>query len=203
MHEERLPLSIHSALTSPSFFPLIIPCSSRSFGGSKVRRGARWALGVGAALIAMAAVSGARADVRSIDLDECSASCVPAAIDDAAAAEDESAADITLSLFGGADQGCERPSRSDLRPKGVAAGPGQRIAVPNRVRRRAGLRGSRRLALCLFRGRHRHSASIDARTGLGAASIHLFTPSTIGRLTLTDVLSDSNELFKPLPRPAM
>ena len=42
---------------------------------------------------------------------------------------------------------------------------------------------------------------IDPRTGLAAASIQLFTPSTIGRVTLTDVLSNSNELFKPPPRP--
>jgi hypothetical protein len=42
---------------------------------------------------------------------------------------------------------------------------------------------------------------IDPRTGLAAASIQLFTPSTIGRVTLTDVLSNSNELFKQPPRP--
>ena len=66
-----------------------------------MRRGAQWALGVGAALIAMAAVGGASADVRPIDLDECSTSCISSATDDAAAAEDASADDITLSLFGG------------------------------------------------------------------------------------------------------
>ena len=65
-----------------------------------MRRGAQWALGVGAALVAMAAVSGARADVSFIDLDQCSADCVPSATDDAAADEDESA-DVTLSQFGG------------------------------------------------------------------------------------------------------
>jgi hypothetical protein len=69
-----------------------------------VRRGAQWALGVGAALIAMAAVGGARADVRFIDLDECHTSCIPSATDDAAKAQDASADDITLSLFvGGID----------------------------------------------------------------------------------------------------
>jgi hypothetical protein len=66
-----------------------------------VRRGAQWGLGVGGALIAMAAVGGARADVSFIDLDECSASCIPSAANDAAAAEDASADDITLSLSGG------------------------------------------------------------------------------------------------------
>jgi hypothetical protein len=66
-----------------------------------VRRGARWALGVGASLIAMAAIGGARADVRFIDLDGCSGSCVPVAIGEQAVAEDDAAASITLSRFGG------------------------------------------------------------------------------------------------------
>ena len=48
----------------------------------------------------MAAGSRARADVRSINLDECSGICIAAATDDAAAAEDDAAA-ITLSRFGG------------------------------------------------------------------------------------------------------
>ncbi len=37
---------------------------------------------------------------------------------------------------------------------------------------------------------------MDPRTGLAAASINLFAPSLIGRVTLTDVLSNSNALFK-------
>jgi hypothetical protein len=65
-----------------------------------VRRGARWALGVGAALIAPAAVCGARADVRFFDLDGCSGSCVPVAIGEQAVAEDDAGAS-TLSRFGG------------------------------------------------------------------------------------------------------
>ncbi len=65
-----------------------------------MRRGARWALGIGAALITIAALSGANADVVAIDLDQCSASCVAPGIDDAAADEDDSAGDVTLSLFG-------------------------------------------------------------------------------------------------------
>jgi hypothetical protein len=65
-----------------------------------VRRGARWALGVGAALIAPAAVCVARADVRFFDLDGCSGSCVPVAIGEQAVAEDDAGAS-TLSRFGG------------------------------------------------------------------------------------------------------
>jgi hypothetical protein len=66
-----------------------------------VRRGARWALGIGAALIATAAVCGARAGVSFIDLDGCPGSCVPVAIGEQAVAEDDAAASITLSRFGG------------------------------------------------------------------------------------------------------
>ena len=49
----------------------------------------------------MAAGSGARADVRPINLDGCSGSCVPAVIGEQAVAEDDAAASITLSRFGG------------------------------------------------------------------------------------------------------
>lgn len=66
-----------------------------------MRCGARWALGVGAALIATAAVCGARADVRFIDLEGCPGSCVPVAIGEQAVAGDDAAASITLSRFGG------------------------------------------------------------------------------------------------------
>jgi hypothetical protein len=61
----------------------------------------RWALVVGVAVVAMAAGSGARADVRPINLDGCPGSCVPVAIGEQAVAEDDAAASITLSRFGG------------------------------------------------------------------------------------------------------
>ena len=61
----------------------------------------------------MAAVSGARADVSFIDLDQCSADCLPSATDDAAAAEDESA-DVTLSQFGGGGIEDASGARPDL-----------------------------------------------------------------------------------------
>jgi hypothetical protein len=75
---------------------------------SEVRRGAQWALGVGATLIAMAAVGGARADVVPIDVDECSTSCVSPTSDDEAAL----AGDITLS--GGGAAGDPSGLRPDL-----------------------------------------------------------------------------------------
>ena len=62
---------------------------------------ARWALVVGVAVVAIAAGSGARADVRPINLDGCPGSCVPVAIGEQAVAEDDAAASITLSRFGG------------------------------------------------------------------------------------------------------
>jgi hypothetical protein len=61
----------------------------------------RWALVVGVAVVAMAAGSGARADVRPINLDGCPGSCVPVAIGEQVVAEDDAAASITLSRFGG------------------------------------------------------------------------------------------------------
>jgi hypothetical protein len=78
--------------------------------GTSEVRGAQWALGVGAALIAMAAVGGARADVVPIDVDECSTSCVSPTSDDEAAL----AGDITLSLSGGGGAGDPSGLRPDL-----------------------------------------------------------------------------------------
>jgi hypothetical protein len=77
-----------------------------------VRRGARWALGVGLALAAMA-VSGGRAEVRSVNLNECSASCIAPPIDDLTAPEGESAADLSVALFGGGTDDAKDP-RPDL-----------------------------------------------------------------------------------------
>ena len=74
-----------------------------------MRRGAQRALGVGAALIAMAAVGGASADVVPIDVDQCSTGCVSPTSDD----ESALAGDITLSLFGGGGAG----DPSGLRPE--------------------------------------------------------------------------------------
>jgi len=47
----------------------------------------------------------------------------------------------------------------------------------------------------------------EARADFAAASLFLFAPSLLGRLTLTDVLSAGNALFgrysPPPPRPSM
>ena len=68
-----------------------------------MRRGAQWAIDVGVALIAMAAVGGTRADVLAINLDGCHESCVPVAMGGQAVAEADAAAGITLSRFSDAD----------------------------------------------------------------------------------------------------
>jgi hypothetical protein len=68
-----------------------------------VRPDARWSLGVGLALAVMS-VSGACAEARSINLDECSETCVAPATNDSATDEDDAGASIILSRFGrGAD----------------------------------------------------------------------------------------------------
>ena len=84
-----------------------------------MRRGARWALGVGASLFAIAAMDGAYAEVFPIDLDNCTAACLPVAIMTRAGAKDNPTADVTLSLSGGGGtEGSQgRPARSDLRPE--------------------------------------------------------------------------------------
>jgi hypothetical protein len=171
---------------------------------NKVRRGARQALGVGATLIAMAAASGAWANVRSINLDECSTTCILP--DDSAAAEDESAADITLSLFGGGGAADANDARPDLifdskaLPEILVSGLPSPIASAG-----AEAPDGRGVSpYAFFEAIIDIPLPVDARTGISAASIFLFAPSLIGRLTLTDLLSNSSDLFnQPRPRPAM
>jgi hypothetical protein len=165
-----------------------------------VRRGARWALGVGAALIAMAPVEGARADVRFIDLDECSETCIPSATDDAAAAEDASADDITPSLFGGGTDDANNV-RPDLIFDPRALPPVLVSGLPSPIASvgAQALDGPGVSPYAFFENIIDIPRSIDPRSGIAAAALFLFAPASIGRLTLTDVLSNSNELFKPLP----
>lgn len=77
-------------------------------------RGARWALGLGASLFAIAAMDGAYAEVFPIDLDNCTAACLPVATNDAAGAKDNPTADITLSLPGGGGTEGASGARPDL-----------------------------------------------------------------------------------------
>jgi hypothetical protein len=172
---------------------------------SKVRRGARWALGTGAALIAIAAVSRAGADVVPIDLEVCSASCLAPGISDGADDEDESANDMTVSLFGVGGTRNANGARPDLvldpraLPRILLDGLPSSIAYVGAKT----LESPSVSPYAFFKEVVDIPLPIDPETGLAAAYIQLFTPSTIGRLTLTDFLSNSNELFKQPPRPAM
>jgi hypothetical protein len=159
---------------------------------------------LGLALAAMTA-SSARAGVRSFNLDECSGTCISPAIDDPAAAEDESA-DITVSLFGGGgtddanDAGPALIFDERAMPTVLISGLPSPIAS-------AGAQAPDDFGVSpysFFADIIDIPLPVDALTGLSRASILLFTPSLIGRVTLTDVLSNSNAAFKrPPARPAL
>ena len=159
-----------------------------------MRRSARWALGVGLSLAVMA-VSGARADVSFIDLDECSASCIPSSTNDAAAAEDASADDITLSVSGGRIEDANNV-RHDLifdpraLPSVLVGGLPSALASAN-----AGAPGARGVSPYDFFADVidvPHSANARA---FKAVSFALFTPSPNSQLS--DFLSASNDFFGP------
>ena len=148
----------------------------------------------------MAAVGGARARVSFIDLDECHPTCIPSATDDAAAAEDASADDITVSLCGGGTEDANNV-RPDLifdpraLPPALVSGPPSPIASAGAQ----AFDGPGVSPYAFFENIIDIPLSVDPRSGIAAAALFLFAPSSIGQLTLTDVLSNSNELFKPLP----
>jgi hypothetical protein len=160
-----------------------------------VRRGARRALGVGAALITMAAISSARPDIVAIDLDRCSASCV-AGIDDAAADDAVSANDDAVSMTRGVSEGAGAHPDLVFDPKAlppilVAGLPSPIASIGAQTPESPGVS-----PYAFFEEVVDIPLPMDARTGLAAASINLFAPSLIGRVTLTDVLSNSNDLFR-------
>jgi hypothetical protein len=155
----------------------------------------------------MAAVSGVRADVVSIDVNECVASCLLPVSDDEAAAEAESAGAITLSLFGGrGGAGDAHDPRPDMVLDSKALPPDLVSGLPSPIAS-LGVETFESPGVspyAFFNEVVDIALPIDARTGLPSAFLHLFAPSLIGRLTLTDVISDGNALFRqPPPRPAM
>jgi hypothetical protein len=158
-------------------------------GTSEVRRGAQWALGVGATLIAMAAVGGARADVVPIDVDKCSTSCVSPTSDDEAAL----AGDITLSLSGGGGAGDPSGLRHDLifdsralPPVLVSGLPSPIMSVGARALDDPGVS-----PYAFFEGVIDVPDSADARAFTAVA----FTPSLASQLR--DFLWASNDFFGP------
>ena len=150
----------------------------------------------------MAAVGGARADVRFIDLDECHVTCIPSVTDKAAAADDKPADDVTVSLSGGGTEDANNV-RPDLifdpraLPPVLVSGPPSPIASAGAE----AFDGPGVSPYAFFENIIDVPLSANSRSGIAAAALFLFAPSLIGRLTLTDLLSDSNALFKPPPLP--
>lgn len=157
-----------------------------------MRRDARSALRVGVALAAIA-VSGARAEVRSINLDDCSVSCVAPTIDDLVAAGDDSAAGVTLSLFGGGGADDPSEAHSDLifdskvMPTVLVSG------LPSPI---ASVGGRGVSPYDFFADVIDVPHSADARA-FAAVSFFFFTPSFAGRRALADVVWASQALFEP------
>lgn len=161
-----------------------------------MRRGARWALGVGFALAAMMA-RGAWAEVRSFNLDDCSATCSAPAIV-SGAAEDESAGGVTLSLFGrGRTAGpSEAPSDLIFDPKAIPAV--LVTGLPSPIASAGALEsdGPSVSPYDFFADVINVPRSDDARA-FAAVSFAFFTPSLTGRRAFTDVLWASQALFEP------
>ena len=151
-----------------------------------MRRGAWWALGVGTALIATAAVCGARADVRFIDLDGCPGSCVPVAIGEQAVAEDDAAASITLSRFGGDADDPNSALIFDRKAVPAALADGLPSALASASDEAPGARGV---------SPYDFFADVIDVPHSAHAPFFLFTPSPTSQLS--DFLWASNDFFGP------
>lgn len=164
-----------------------------------MRRGARWALVVGFA-VAGNATSSAHADVRTINLDQCSGSCVGPGHGDPPAEHDVAAPETTLSRSGGGTDGATKPRPAlklggKVMPTVLLSGLPSPIASADKQAMEA-----RDVSPYDFFGEAIDiPLSADALTEISAASLVLFAPSLLGRLTLTDVLSNGAALFVHAP----
>jgi hypothetical protein len=154
----------------------------------------RWALVVGVAVVAMAAGSGARADVRPINLDGCSGSCVPVAIGEQAVAEDDAAASITLSRFGGDADDPNSALIFDRKVVPAALADGLPSALASASAEASGARGVSPYDFFADVIDVPHSADARAFTEV---SFFFFTPSLTGQLMFSDILWASNDFFGP------
>ena len=157
-----------------------------------MRRGVRWVFGVGVAMVAVAAGSGARGDVRPINLDGCPGSCVPVAIGEQAVAEDDAAASITLSRFGG---DADEPNSAlifDRKAVPAALADGLPSALASAGAEAPGARGVSPYDFFADVVDVPHSADGRAFT---AVPFFLFTPSLTSQLR--DFLWASNDFFGP------
>jgi hypothetical protein len=141
----------------------------------------------------MAAGSGARADVRPINLDGCPGSCVPVAIDEQAVVEDDAAASITLSRFGGDADDPNSALIFDRKAVPAALADGLPSALASASAEAPGARGVSPYDFFADVIDVPHSA--DARA-FRAVPFFLFTPSLTGQLS--DFLWASNDFFGPL-----
>ena len=154
----------------------------------------RWALVVGAALAAaMALGSAARAHVRTINLDGCSAGCLAPPTDDPPVAKGGAASKITLSRSGGGAAHPNEPSPAlvfDRRstPAGLTSGLPSPLATADAV-----LGGV--TPYDYFEDVIDIPLSAEARAEFAAVPFFLFAPSLLGRLSLTDVLSAGSAFF--------
>jgi len=149
-----------------------------------MRRGARRALFVGAALVVMAP-SGLRAEVRPINLDGCSGGCGSNAMDDADSAQDGAEAKITMSPIGAGRSRDALLFDPDAVPTVLASG------FPSALTPNGGNDA----------GAHNNPAFVDfdyvfTHPGeVGDPTMFLSVASLTGERTFGDILFDSNVYF--------
>jgi hypothetical protein len=158
-----------------------------------VRRGAQWAFIVGLA-VAGDATSSAHADVRTINLDPCSGTCTAPAPDDLAASDTGVAVEMTLSHGGTDGTNKARPALKldgKVMPTVLLSGLPSPISAANKQAMEA-----HNVSPYEFFGEAIDiPISAGALTEISAASLVFFAPSLLGRLTLTDFLSNGAALF--------
>ena len=153
----------------------------------------RWALVVGAAMAAVALGSAARAHVRTIDLDGCSAGCLAPPIDDPPATKGGAASKITLSRSGGGAAHPNEPSPALVFDRRTAT-TGLPSELPSPLAAADAVLGGV-TPYDYFEDVIDIPLSAEARAEFAAVPFFLFAPSLLGRLTLTDVLSAGGAFF--------
>jgi hypothetical protein len=146
--------------------------------------GARWALALAAAVAVMTAADGAGAEVRPIGLNGCSWDCNSNAIDDLTGAWDSTDPKVSFSLCGGTTAGALLFD-PDAVPKVLASGLPSALS-PDPGRKSGAQIGSSYVG---FEYVFTHPEEV------GGPALFLSVASLTGRLTLGDILADSNAYF--------
>jgi hypothetical protein len=144
-------------------------------------------------MAAMALGSAARAHVRTIDLDSCSAGCSASPTEEPPVAKGGAASKITLSRSGGGAAHPNEPNPTvvfDRRtaPAALTSGLPSPLATADAV-----LGGV--TPYDYFEDVIDIPLSAEARAEFAAVPFFLFAPSLLGRLTFTDVLSAGSAFF--------